>query len=743
LPDRLEMPKFFHSIWLGGPVTDGRPVTDELRRNLAKLSETGNTEGMQVILWTDVTRDEFAQPTGESAAMRDWARQHGIIVVNPDEVFHVGEPMMLAAEYRLEAARGTAAGYTKASDILRLEILDRFGGIYTDGDNEIRSAHGFRSLLRAPGFALHANGKFLNNSAMVAARHHPFIKAYLKQIATNYNSVQDHLAPQNHNVGNTRDEHRRHYLPPGPQAFRRRSILERTGPDNVASVASELHLGREQIPRIPTDQLRMGTAHTWTSTAPRRHPPEQTLKVLQHAISGLIWDLRNRQGDLNLVAVAPLIEGLPDIAAGWEAVAGYIHSVPELRQQVQTVTYSFLESTQGWRRLQQPAPLRELELPSSVLNMYGLPPRGHAHEARGTWRRAAYGVDAHPWRYLALDFESGQHCLDSATGGMRLLAQHLRGLASGNDRPEVRVWVEGGGNRRGSTAGMDRAISVQGLLAGLVGDAAITWKPTNRGTGASEAPAPAAPRQVMVWWTVNTPVATATDDADSDIFFDNVDESGAASRDVIDRSQGANTPDVGSRQSMLRRRMPAPWSFFGSRHGDVGHDSVLPLSATGHTAESLSARHSSQNYSLNLPAFTPLDLGDLTFGPSASTSSDGRRLDAADSAGLSPGRASAWGGGGWHHPEMFSGVPITRVHDRPASPRGAARWSFDANPVGLAQAVDHHEPDSDANQGALGFVPPSSSQPPDLPAERCTPSPSPSSSSSGLSYVTDDIQQGT
>ncbi|WP_197519029.1 glycosyltransferase, partial [Mycobacterium sp. 1482292.6] len=153
LPDRLEMPRVVHTIWLGGPVTDGRDVTNALRTNLQALSARAQPHGLQVVLWSDVTRAQFGDDAGVVAAMRQWAQQHRVIVLNVDEVFHAGEPMRLAGEYRMETAKGTAAGYGSASDILRLEVLHRFGGIYTDGDNPARDLHGLRDLLQAPGFA--------------------------------------------------------------------------------------------------------------------------------------------------------------------------------------------------------------------------------------------------------------------------------------------------------------------------------------------------------------------------------------------------------------------------------------------------------------------------------------------------------------------------------------------------------------------------------------------------------------
>ena len=507
LPDVLEMPKVINSIWLGGPVTDGREVTTEVRHNLGVLSEHAREHGLQVVLWTDVPRDQFTQDDGDVAEMRNWAQRHHITLLSPDEVFHAQEPMSLAAEYHLETAKGTAAGYGAASDILRMEILYRFGGIYTDGDNAVHGLDGLRNLLSAPGFAVHAAAPQVNNSALLAARGHPFVKAYLHQVADNYRLRQDELAPSKHAVGNSLQAHREHYR--DGNVFRRRSVMERTGPNNVFTVAHSLGIEVSRIPRIPLDQIEMGSAASWFVPEPRAGhvPPEQATAVLQHAVSGLIWDLRNRRGDLNLVAVAPLINSLPNPAAGWEAVVGYIHSVPQLRMQVQTVTRSRLGLDPKDPEPGAPAPVYELQLPQSVRDAFGLPGVGHAFEGPGQWSRAAYKaqVQTRVWSYISVDFDTRQRSLDAATPDMRALAGHLRGLRE--DGHHVQVWVEGGGARLSSSAGMDRATTVRQHLVDLAADPDIIWhQPTNRRTGATAAPVPpGTPREVMIWWTATPP----------------------------------------------------------------------------------------------------------------------------------------------------------------------------------------------------------------------------------------------
>lgn len=315
---------------------------------------------------------------------------------------------------------------------------------------------GLRSLLGAPGFAI--NAESVNNSALFAARKHPFVKHYLETVANNYGLRQDELAPDVHTAGNSRADHQAHYV--GHLYARRRSVMERTGPVNLRTVVEDLGFPELRMPRIPTEWVQDGYANTWLRTAPRLVPSEQTVAVLQHAISGLVWDLRNRRGDLNLAAVAPLVEGLHDPAAGWQAVVGFIHSVPQLRMQVQMVTHAHLEYKDAVTHL------HELDLPPAVRGMLGLPAHGHAEDVPGVWRRAAFGaqIQSGDWSYLTVDFDTRQRSLGDATPDMRALAEHLRNLANSPDWRDVEVWVEGGGNRSGSDAGLDRAAWVRQQL---------------------------------------------------------------------------------------------------------------------------------------------------------------------------------------------------------------------------------------------------------------------------------------
>src|SRR5205814_10499719 len=100
------------------------------------------------VLWTDVPRRCFdaawagtPRPAGSPGpldavrAMLVWAGRFGIHLVSVPEVFHAGQPMLLHAEYATEMAKQLPRGYAGPSDLLRLDIIYRFGGAYVDGDN--------------------------------------------------------------------------------------------------------------------------------------------------------------------------------------------------------------------------------------------------------------------------------------------------------------------------------------------------------------------------------------------------------------------------------------------------------------------------------------------------------------------------------------------------------------------------------------------------------------------------------
>src|SRR6266545_750194 len=540
LPRVLRMPTVVHAIWLGSPVSTQRSATTVVHRLLGAFADqVRNT--MTVVLWTDVPRRDFLFGSGEVAEMRAWAVQHNILLVNVDEVFHAGAPMVRAAEYRLESAKATPTGLTAASNILRLEALDRFGGIYIDGDNPVVSLDGIQDLLDPPGFAIHRTvrpeGVGTSNTALLAARGHPFAGLFLEQIGENYRYTQPDLSSYGRDLPNTRQAHADAYLREPEGWLRRRSVMERTGSYNLFDLAARTgYVLPAHFPAITEDQVVHGAGLSWAGDSTAAAPPfrdDEVVRMLQHAISYLVWDLINRHGDLNLVAITPIIERLPDQALGWEVVIRFIHHLPELRMLVRGVTYRGLVNTN--RRFGPEAQIedRVLDLPPSVHALLGIPAPGSPAPVRGEWIRAAFSADvpAPLWSWLTIDFAEGSAELPERHHLRELIDQFVAYL---NDNRLVRVHVEGGGNGslswRGRThqgaqeRGRQRAEAVVGRLRSLLAqrnaearaydqrEVDLTELITlSRGANPSSSPiqltmtSRADRRQVLIWWTVETP----------------------------------------------------------------------------------------------------------------------------------------------------------------------------------------------------------------------------------------------
>ena len=144
--DILAMPNVVYSVWLGSPLG---PQAGSFMENV-KAGATKYAGRVDFVVFTDITRETVAQaretrrrlgPAGERGVYADvnkmlaWAEGDGtyrIHLVNVDDVFNEAYPMVLEPLYRMQTNNWQWAA---ASDILRLEILYRFGGAYSDGDN--------------------------------------------------------------------------------------------------------------------------------------------------------------------------------------------------------------------------------------------------------------------------------------------------------------------------------------------------------------------------------------------------------------------------------------------------------------------------------------------------------------------------------------------------------------------------------------------------------------------------------
>ncbi|MEV4346926.1 toxin glutamine deamidase domain-containing protein [Actinoplanes sp. NPDC049596] len=345
LDDAIEMPLLRHAIWLGGPLVDA----DARAVLVASARVLGGD--WRTVLWTDVPRRDIQavqqaraqgqNPYPELRDMIEWADREHVLLINVDEIFNADEPMALNDFYRSEKSKLEVRGYTAASDILRIEVMYRFGGLYADLDDTIVSLAGLRETFEQRGFAImvlrNQDPVSVINSSFLSSRHSPFMNAHRHVTHRSYTVRQDALIP-----ARVQEYDPQLFAYPAIHA-RRSSLMYRTGPGALDRLLTLVGLGHpDDMPGISPEAIQVGAAHSWVGREPFTRTPGQLpsdpVVVLQHVITTLVRHLVQREGDLYLTAVAPAMASLPDEAAGWSAVVRYLAGVPGLRQSIRTVT---------------------------------------------------------------------------------------------------------------------------------------------------------------------------------------------------------------------------------------------------------------------------------------------------------------------------------------------------------------------------------------------------------------------
>ncbi|MGW1680414.1 scabin-related ADP-ribosyltransferase [Saccharopolyspora sp. NPDC002376] len=360
LPKQLEMPHVRHSIWLGGPITD---LSSSARGKLlmqSNLELSARNLGAQgkVVLWTDVPRGEFAHPTTPAVhEMKEWAKENGVILANVHEVFDSAAPMKLQEPFLSETVKGTKAGYAAASDILRMELLKRFGGVYSDGEYRTGQdyfADAAQVATSGPGYGVHVHGRNgdAGNDLFVMAKGHPFADFYLDHLGANYLKTQSELIPEfQQNLD--RNGSPAHYHDYAINIFpaRRHPVMYLTGPNAMDTMAGELGLENvKQFPKSPSDAMRSGSSwNSPESTAPTVGLDDvpATIAMTKNVIQTLVSELHSRDGDLHLTLVDELVSKHEQPAVIWTSALGYLASHPDLANLVTSVTDVTTVSNEG------------------------------------------------------------------------------------------------------------------------------------------------------------------------------------------------------------------------------------------------------------------------------------------------------------------------------------------------------------------------------------------------------------
>jgi hypothetical protein len=363
LAEVTEVPHVVHGIWLGGPLPAGGRFA--VNFGVAARRYAGV---LDFVVWTDVPRwrceaaDAGAGGDGDGlGAVREmlaWARREGICLVNVFEVFHAGAPMLLQAQFAAEMAKQLPRGYSGASDLLRLEVIYRFGGLYTDGDNLPSAAapqpgtdvpggppcDGLPGLIAEVaaatlGFTLHVlpPGHGVNNDVLIAPARHPAVRLCMETARLRYPASEPELYGGVMRMS-------RHYVGTG-EVLLRHSVVHRTGRSHHwARMLLGLSLEDDRLVRVD-GALGLGGEHTWSRDvvvgAGVVLGGEVVVARVARVVAVLARQLVSREGDLHLTAVAAVVASLPDPGAVWVAVLGMVAELAEagVVPEVRSVTW--------------------------------------------------------------------------------------------------------------------------------------------------------------------------------------------------------------------------------------------------------------------------------------------------------------------------------------------------------------------------------------------------------------------
>ncbi|MFJ2478074.1 hypothetical protein ACIOWI_34780 [Streptomyces sp. NPDC087659] len=355
-PDELTIPLNRTAIWLGSPLGD----TDDpnaFRNTLTTSTRILAAEGVTTTLFTDLPRTLLDQarttpapspgtldPLADIRSMLTWATTEGIHLVNINDCFNTRNPLKLRGPYETERAKQTGNGYAAASDILRLLIM--IFGFYNDGDEEVSSGSiaEVKDGLSTRSFVLAGVDQTIwVNSTLIAPAGHWYPEKYIDTIHQNYTRKQEVL--YNRTLSGDDSAPAWDYLKSSMRSptwrQNRNSTFFRTGPINMPVIVRS----RESDPPYFSREIRNGVAASWVDDNDKSVKREAVLpdeeevarRVIRIAAT-LIRGLYNREGDLRLTEVAPVVERLPDPSAAWEAVLSFIAQTPHLAERIRTIT---------------------------------------------------------------------------------------------------------------------------------------------------------------------------------------------------------------------------------------------------------------------------------------------------------------------------------------------------------------------------------------------------------------------
>jgi hypothetical protein len=393
----LRMPRLVHAIWFGSvPALDG--ASKSFWETFRESVRTHQGEAT-FVLWTDVPRKEIQDPSTVSdldarrslhlELLAQTAEEENFVLVNVDEVYNAARGAATTRLMQIERAKRSGPGWAAASDILRVQVVSDFGGMYVDGGDAISSLADLsptgvvasRAAFAVAVETLPGGRIAFQNNVIVAPPHHPVLDVHLEHLSHHYDLSQAALYGQA-------------LRPPGRDETRelinqkRHSVMYRTGPDLTGKVLESVGYNGHHVPRVvgitPAQGLETLAWHpdnrSRSLTEPMLAPGPATLTFTQDMILTAMRSLSLRDGDLDLLQLGAAISRHPRQDLVWESVFEFLRSDDELRGQVRSITRSedassvVSRSTAGTVRV-----LREdagVQLPDSVVSMLDFLPGG-------------------------------------------------------------------------------------------------------------------------------------------------------------------------------------------------------------------------------------------------------------------------------------------------------------------------------------------------------------------------------
>ncbi|MBR7831383.1 hypothetical protein KDK95_34075, partial [Actinospica sp. MGRD01-02] len=344
------IPKVWFTIWTGwGANRVLRPV-GRSAMFWEQWSKSAQIHGdVTFVHLTEATRAEVRAalaPEQEPAVADDpafadvrqlvrWAEANRIILISTDELLSVDDSGWIRRTLRARRARRDGPSLAEFSDLLRLWLVYRFGGLYLDGNKPLLSDTVFSVVAASvPGFG----GGDDSNAAFLAFPRHPLLRTMLEQVRANFRKDQVELARDGFSYQGV------DITAVNLNAALRLPVIERTGPAMVHRCFIETgwssQSGRPFAPPVPIPHHHPYQA-AWLLEEPE--PAVRTLSDTEiHATVAdltdrLISDLDDTRGHLDLIAIEGALAELPDPDDALSAILRHLASHEELRTSVHGV----------------------------------------------------------------------------------------------------------------------------------------------------------------------------------------------------------------------------------------------------------------------------------------------------------------------------------------------------------------------------------------------------------------------